>query len=327
MPRAKEQTGQSGGQKALERRSTIKLVESNRQISSGSALDRYWRSNGFDDLSSKIVPHANRAEKLAAIVNFENMIDQFSMYGVGFGNWVNQEDRYNYQTALYYSLSDLQRVMLFPKENLGLFQSLAVTFGARGIPKALAHYEPHNDLINISRYEDGDQPKARRFLNSGGMGSFAHEYGHFLDFWFGNVIEKMPGKSSLTNAMSIQGIKYQREYTSKTPLRKAMEEIMIAVIFKDYEKKQLSQYYKYLQLNYGVKVSGGYFLRHSEIFARLFETHVFYELKSMDRANAFLAKTKYDRAVYLSAKDYEKIRPLINQLILQMRAALKKITK
>lgn len=322
----KELNRAKGGQKAIERKHTLKLNDSDRQISAGSALDRYWQSKGFKDLSRFIIPHASASHRFEALINFEKMQDQFSLYGIGFGNWVTQEDRFNYQTALYYSLQDLQRVLIFPKENLGLYRSLVITFGARGVPKALAHFEPVNDLINISRYEVGDEPKTTRFMHSGGMGSFAHEYGHFLDFWFGQIIDKAPGKSSLTNAMSKAGVNYFNEWTTKHPLRKAMGDIIQAVIFKDYQNKKLSDYYKYLENKYG-EVSNGYFLRHSEIFARLFETHVFYELKKSGRNNAFLTKTKYERAVYVSEKDYLRIRPLINQLILLMRSELRKITR
>jgi hypothetical protein len=42
-----------------------------------------------------------------------------------------------------------------------------MAFGARGKARALAHYEPANKVINMTKY--------------GGAGSLAHEWGHALD--------------------------------------------------------------------------------------------------------------------------------------------------
>lgn len=318
------------GPKAMERTPTIKLVESNRQISSHSALDKYWTSKGFMDLTSRIVPNAKIADKMEAVKNYETMIDRFSLFGIGYGNWVTQEDRFNYQTGLYFSLMDLQRVLLFPKENLGLFKSLSITFGARGIPKALAHFEPANDLINLARYMDNTEEiqasKVVRFMATGGMGAFAHEYGHFLDYWFGKNADPVSGESSLTDGRSTAGETYKIRYTRKNPHRLAMAELMQAIIFANPAKGTLSMYYKYL-LNKYSKQGGGYFLRHNEIFARLFEVHVFYELKRMGIKNAFLTDTKYEKGMYLPEKEYLKVRPKLQSVINLMRLDLRQMTE
>lgn len=314
------------GPRSMQRTPTIKLVENNRQVSSQSALDRYWRHKGFTDLTDRIVPNAARAEKLEAVINFEQTIEQFSLYGFGYGNWVTQEDRFNYQTAFYFSAKHLQQVLVFPKENIGLFRSLSVTFGARGVPKALAHYEPANDLINLSRYDRGDEDKSMRFMYTGGMGSFAHEYGHFLDYWFGKFVDRKAGESSLSDGNSIAGEKFQVKYTKANPLRLAMAELMQAVIFKNPQKGILTAYYKRLKDNYG-DIGGGYFLRHNEIFARLFEVYIFHELKALKIKNAFLTKTKYVREVYIDEADYTRLKPKIDALIKLMRLHLRDLTK
>ena len=82
----------------------------------------------------------------------------------------------------------------------------------------------------MTRYYDNDRflspvPKAFRFVNSGGVGAFAHEYGHFLDYFFGAKVEPYGNIYALTNGRSVNAtrINYDRK---KYPLRTAVEDIL-----------------------------------------------------------------------------------------------------
>jgi hypothetical protein len=112
---------------------------------------------------------------------------------------------------------DLNKVLRF-NNNLG-FDLLGITFGARGRGSALAHYEPNTNLINITRYSDDWYCKNVRFFSTGGLGSLAHDYGHFLDYFAGAYLDKDAEVYSLTNGSSIARSRVDKG----GDIRKAME--------------------------------------------------------------------------------------------------------
>lgn len=296
-------------------RTSIKLVETDVNVSTGSALDRYWKSKGISNYVEKIRP-GSKVQILNALREFDEVTKVFNLDAIGYGNWVTQEDRFNYSVAMHLALQDLQSILQFPGNDLGK-TLLKVTFGARGVPRALAHYEPSNYLINVSRYSsDTSLPKALRFLNTGGMGSFAHEYGHFIDYVYGQNAE-FGSKPCLSEGDSTASIEYLPKYNpSKQPLRHQMSKIMMAIIFKDEKKRTLSPYYRMLKNKVGEKP---YFFQQNELFARAFESYIHTKCKEKHINNRFLTTYKYENYLYVQGNQATKVNAHISTLINMLR--------
>lgn len=97
----------------------------------------------------------------------EELMKQYGLRGVEFGNWVNDSSgKYHLQRSAE-AFSDLADIIGIDPKDISLNGRLAIAFGARGKGTALAHYEPDRKVINMTKY--------------GGAGSLAHEWGHAMD--------------------------------------------------------------------------------------------------------------------------------------------------
>ena len=66
---------------------------------------------------------------------------------------------------------------------------IALTFSS--FTQILFYYiSDYLNVINITRYRDGKLDKGIRFFGTGGLGSLAHEYGHFLDYAVGSRLSQ-----------------------------------------------------------------------------------------------------------------------------------------
>jgi len=196
--------------------------------------------------------------------------------------------------------------------------ALGIAFGARGTGRALAHYEPRTNIINITRYKGGRHaaiPKEIRFVNTGGVGAFAHEYGHFLDFFFGSKIEVDKSVYSLTNGSSTNARMIQYNKTSQ-PIRCLVEELL-KVAYWHPTKKEPSKYIQRIQ-HFSKR---SYYVERTEIFARLFEQYIGYKLKALKIQNSFLAQTKYHSHIYMTAAELKKVVPIFDKILVRMRLA------
>ncbi|WIF21962.1 methyltransferase [Shewanella phage vB_SbaS_Y11] len=107
-------------------------------------------------------------------VTTEQFMETFGLRGGQFGNWVkqgaNSKDRQGMLNDTYDAFMDLSGVLGVPPEAIGLGGKLAMSFGARGKGAAMAHYEPSQVVINLTKTK--------------GAGSLAHEWFHALDHHF-----------------------------------------------------------------------------------------------------------------------------------------------
>lgn len=298
-------------------------------IDGNSRLERYWNDEELEHNFRQLVKGKLPKDFVVSNTTIEKLIDKFDLRGIQFGNWVTLEDKFNYLAVLHLSMLDLNRVTRFKTLSIGQ-NMLSVSFGSRGSGGALAHFEPSTLVINITRYKRQDVikkqieawggiapreiPKLWRFLNTGGIGSFAHEYGHFLDYYVGNFIEPVKGYQFLSgrsHSVSTKKVIYSNNY----PLHLLCENIM-QNIYQD-KNGNRSRYMK--------KISGmgDYINMRQEIFARVFEQYVFEKLKSQKRVNKFLAKRKYNRAVYLRPTELRILMPMIDQLMGEIRRVVK----
>lgn len=282
----------------------------------------------------------------------ELILKQYKFAGIEFGNWVNQYRRIDFCFNLYTALYDLNKVLKF-NNNIGFNKSIYVAYGARGAQKALAHYEPLNKVINLSRdrrldKDDVDffgrqrspfaqnkseylstQSKFRE--HKSGYGSFAHEYGHAIDYI---VAEKYTtrnrpltgGKVVLTNP------KYKTAYsnfikdinTGNSKIEMLFLDCFEPLLFtKDKPTGFYKRLYVYTLLN------GTYFSQLNEIWARTFEVYIAYKLQKQGITNKFLVKEgkgKYRdevgsagyKAIYPSFGEIAKISKKIDAFIAEI---------
>lgn len=91
----------------------------------------------------------------------------FNFRGVEFGNWTNQDDRQASLDYAFDALKDLAKLLNIEDKDIAFQGKLALAFGARGHSRAVAHYEPLRQVINLTKLR--------------GAGSTAHEWFHALD--------------------------------------------------------------------------------------------------------------------------------------------------
>lgn len=284
-----------------------------------SKADQYWRKNGIE----KFVSLNDKIKFQTFDVN-ALLIKKYSLRGIEFGNWVTIEDRWNYLNQLRLSLENLNKVLRF-NNNVGLKGFLTIALGARGKGRALAHYEPWSDVINITRYKKGtpDNLKSILFSKTGGFGSYAHEYGHFLDYFFGKYIHQDKSSAALSGGVTTSAI-LDLDHKPGT-LRYLMSKVLQAIIWKpgkysgeenkQYNTVDFTDYYRKLRI---VFAGDEYWLRRNEIFARFFEQYVKYKLGQKKINDFFLSKVKYMDDPYMSNAELLRVVKPMDALINKM---------
>lgn len=291
-----------------------KIVDSSAGVTAGSRADMYWNNVGFEDFISFVRPKLTLPKSLQDSSSIEIVQNRFSIKDVNFGNWVTNEDRFNYLNSLIVCCYDLNKVVSF-NYNIG-FGYLAVAFGARGKGRASAHYEPSFKIINITRYQDDDASKVARFIGTGGMGAFAHEYGHFLDYFAGEFLDKSPKLFAVTGGRTTS-----KDRTNGTgEIRKTTDDILEAIIWKEPNKKLSAYYTRLIETVAKFDDMGDYFVRRNEIFARWFEAWIGYELRKQNITNRLLAQSKYDARIYPTDTELEKVSPLFKRFCALIKA-------
>lgn len=97
----------------------------------------------------------------------EHFLKELEIRGGQFGNWTNQNDRQTNMNMAYDAFRDIAAALDIADRDVSLGGELGIAWGARGQGRAMAHYEPVEDVINLTKMK--------------GAGSLAHEWGHALD--------------------------------------------------------------------------------------------------------------------------------------------------
>lgn len=303
--------------------SYVKIEDTLKDVG-GSVYDDYWQQNGFKQFYKTFRKGVDLPKSYLVIAdNSKKITQRYHLRGFQFGNWLTNEDRFNYLAAFFVCAYDLNKVLKFKNNNIGLDGALGISFGSRGRSTAAAHFESLTNIINITRYKKVikhpltgrkvNVPKIKRFKFTGGVGAIAHEYGHFLDYEFGSKFETDNNYYALTNGRSID--RNPITYNNSKKMRNIVEEILSKAYWKDYSKKIKSNYIKRLE-----KVTDkDYFFRRNEIFARLFEQYIAYKLLKIGINNSFLVQTKYNENIYMKNSELKEIVPLFDKLIREMR--------
>lgn len=99
----------------------------------------------------------------------EELIETFGLRGIQFGNYLSGEDRMQAVSFAHAAFFDLSLALEVKPGAVSLGRTLGLSFGARGKGNAMAHYEPDQRVINLTK-------------NAGMSGTLAHEYGHALHY-------------------------------------------------------------------------------------------------------------------------------------------------
>ena len=293
--------------------------------------DAYW--NKKDRLKVVFQPNNREIRTGPNIPNgytYENMTflqAYYNLRAISFGNWLSQQDRLNYVAGLGISLYDLHKVLDFRPQQISLGGKLSVAFGARGRGSALAHFEPDTFCINITRYSrpkkgSTKQPGFQRvklLVAGGGVGSFAHEFGHALDYYAGKFIKQSPG-GALSNGRSSR-VKPNKKLMKEDNAAGYMERLLNKIIWKN--DKKHSAYYERLLKGKKAGWLTGYYFRRNELFARAFESYVHYKMQKRKYKNIFLAETKYSPSTYLTPKEMKGLEKDFDQLINSIKWKIK----
>lgn len=253
-------------------------------------LDKYYTKKGYKDAKrvQDYTPHATQpAHKLYEV------LQQYKFSEVEFGNWATQNERHVFTRSFIQSAHDIAQALGF--KQLGMEHTIGIAYGARGKSKAFAHFEPHTFMINLTKQK--------------GFGSFAHEYGHALDYFFGTFIEQ----SSLSRALSM-GQSTAQTYTADRPgtLRFMTNDLINKIIVNG--PSNSASYQQWQQY-----ATSDYWLRRNEIFARFFEQYIHHLLAQKGIQNTLLTKQKYEGVFYLMNQDFNRVLPLANKLIAAMK--------
>ncbi len=222
--------------------------------------------------------HGNPTERLFGKVpnGYARNVDQiailkkYHLSGFEYGNWLNNNERVEYLYQCENSLAAL--AMLLRTDNLGL-DMLHIAFGARGRAGALAHYEPKENAINLTK-EHGES-------------SLAHEFGHSLDYNLGRYLDQDKLNAALSGGAEFLPIGQTPSYQNSTTgaLRVRINKIIDFLaktldvhILKEIvpiRKKMLNG--EALTLQESLILSAypfSYYRQRTEIFARAFEQYV-----------------------------------------------------
>ncbi len=157
-------------------------------------------------------------------VTAEDFREAFGFRGVEFGNWAASDERQKHVNQAYDALNDLSDLLGIPPAAISLNGTLGLAFGARGIGNFAAHYEPSKLVINITKLR--------------GPGSLAHEWGHALDHYFGEVGKERPYQGSPTGISGYHE-KPRWSFSVKNPnLRPEMQKAFEGLMQSLYERKK-----------------------------------------------------------------------------------------
>lgn len=190
----------------------------------------------------------------------------FPFRGVQFGNWTNQNDRQENLNMSFDAFKDLAKALHIHDEDVTLGGQLAIAYGARGHSGAVAHYEPAENVINLTKMR--------------GAGSLGHEWGHALD----NYIAKQIGSHEM---FASDGASIDHIYGVDNPMVNLLNTMKYdnsdtgrTQFYRD--AKALDGAYSTTGNQKGSNKKGLYWSSEAEMFARAFASYVHDKLGESD---------------------------------------------
>lgn len=265
-----------------------KIVDTSLDISEGGRARMYWKARQVSGKQTSLTQSKSKEVDLQAILK------TYNLKGFEFGNWLNNDERYDHVLACQSALLDLAAII--GSKNIGMDTLIGIAFGARGSSKAAAHYEPRLNMINLTKKT--------------GAGCLAHEYGHAIDYNFGRFIDQHKIYDALTGGQS----------TAEKGIRAGGQFRVLANLIVD-KAKDTDSYRKLKKMN-----PGEYWYRRTEVFARSFEQYIAWRLGKKGKRNNYLAHpwSYYTKSkAYWSEKDFKCLTSYFDQFIEYLAAYMK----
>lgn len=227
------------------------------------------------------------------------LMEKAEMRGIQWGNSVTDEERKHHLEYVANSFKDLTDVLGLP-EQMGSFNGrLGLAIGARGKGRAMAHYEPAKKVINLTR--------------KNGVGSLAHEWGHFFDNILGEVSKTTSygrGGPYISEEGSVIA-DYGKKTDGSNPTLEAVSEL-----FKSNEYKQFrKQVVEYVRENRDTIGKGTeYWASTKEMWARSFEAYVTHKLSEAGRTNTYLSGQP-NNPLWPSKEQSAKLAPYFDKIM------------
>lgn len=254
----------------------------------GGKCEQWWRENstGRHGLDRKAFNRSASGRTIPGAMSpsVEETLTRFKFKGFEFGNWLSQAERYDVFRAFQFCLADM--IKWLGTNNFGVDNQIGVAFGARGSGKALAHYEPTTNIINMTKKK--------------GAGSLLHEYAHALDYTIGAFIDQCARYTSLSGGRE----KEQKSDNVGCQFRAMMNKILNYV-------RSTESFTKLKKITH----DSDYWCNSTELFARLTESY--YAYYHNDSHNYYLVKPTsfYERSygIYLSKAEMDVIKPELDK--------------
>jgi len=215
------------------------------------------------------------------------------MKGVQWGNSVTDDERKHHLEMTANAFKDLADILGLPEKSISFNGKLGLAIGARGHGTAMAHYESDEVVINLTRAK--------------GVGSLAHEWGHFLD----NILAKTHNVKAHADNEFLSEASYWN-MGDASPVKEAMKELIRSEVFTDFKNSTRQALIDLMQM--GIKEKAEYWMSPRELFARAFEAHISYKLDKSNRENTYLSGGS-EGLMWCTKEQKEAFAPYFDKLI------------
>ncbi len=201
-------------------------------------------------------------------VSPEAYLSEFGFPGGEWGNWLNESERINNLCMSFNAFKNLATVLQIDQKRISL-HGLSIAFGSRGHSSASAHYEPGNNVINLTKLK--------------GAGCLAHEWGHALDAYIAkkyNIPNELATESNLSYRV-MSG--YYNAHRDQCP--DVFWNVLTAIKqASDFQKgsKKFDELFS--------KSGHGYWSSTCEMFARAFDCYIADKLKEYQIIDTYLSR-------------------------------------
>ena len=224
----------------------------------------------------------------------DHVVDKVKMRGIQWGNWVPDEERAHHAQHIAEACADLADVMGLGEDAASLGGILGLRFGSNGRGPAMAHYEPLKRAINLTR--------------KNGVGSLAHEWGHFLDHHLGSTVK------GATRSIGLSLDSLSRKDVGSDPMRDAMDAVRNAWRDSGFRDRINEAGIANMGAHaWRKKGNQDYWTSNEEMFARSFEGWVDHELRAQGRKNTYLSGG-LDYEMMPNKEEMEHIAPALRKL-------------
>jgi len=199
------------------------------------------------------------------------MTGSLKMRGIQHGNSVTDEERQHHLQKSSEAFADLMDATGLDDHHASMGGKLGIAFGARGRGGALAHYEPSNQVINLTR--------------ASGVGSLAHEWGHFFD----HALMDFGISNAATNRADADFMSERADSGSREPIHKAYGDLKEAWLTSGFRTRLADHISEQVRNGKMTEAKAKYWGTGREVFARTFERYVQHKLGQQDRENTYLA--------------------------------------